>query len=638
MMELPTWLSSVLSELRGKVTSFLLFHVALEISLALLLAYFFLQKAYAPGQRRERGTPSRAAARFALKSRADDLTEEEIDALCDEWTPEALVPPSTESAILSPRNGASTEATLSLVRTSVSIALGSGELADTETSDLLEAPTVHAYEPGGYCVVQIGDHGLKRCLNFASANYLGFQREPRIEEACRRILLKYGCGACGPRGFYGTMDVHLRCEYEIAKFMGTHEAILYSFGSATSTSIVNAFAKKGDIIFADECLHYALQNGMQLSRAMIVWFHHNDPADLERKIVAIESTQPKSRSNLLHRQFIIVEGIYQNTGMVARLDEFAAVRRRHSNLRLFVDESHSVGVLGATGRGACEHFGLQLGRDVDIVVVDVAFSLASVGGFCVGAELSVVDHQRLSSAGYCFSASQPPFLAEAVSVGIQLLREEPNRSERVRSNAALLRRTLREHLPANVLVEGNVDESPLIYLRLSSRGVQSLLARVLQLVQATEKQLRNRADQLRSTEMNEDGDADSLSDSGSSISAEATEELGSMVTDAAIRQINHASAVAAAATAHEMVIPGMYQAGAFEELVTERFWVLARERLIRHGIWASVPGQVLTEHLRLPPALVLHVSASHEPSELVQSGHTISRVLDSMLSAVKSEQ
>ncbi|KAF6002862.1 Serine palmitoyl-transferase [Cyanidiococcus yangmingshanensis] len=623
--------------LREKLSPFLVFHVAFETCLALLVAYLFVQKAYAPRQQRRGATPGRAPSRLVLKDRSDDLTEEEIDALCEEWIPEPLVPPSTESVLLSPRNGTSAEATTSLVRTSVSVALGSSELADTDTSDLREALTVHAYEPGGYCLVQVGDYGMKRCMNLASANYAGLQRDPRIEHACREVLLKYGCGACGPRGFYGTLDVHLRCEYEIAKFMGTHEAILYSFGPATSTSIVNAFAKKGDIIFADECVHYPLQNGMQLSRATIVWFHHNDPTDLERKVVAIESMQRKTRAEN-HRQFIIVEGIFQNTGTIARLDEIVAIKHRHRNLRLFVDESHALGVLGVTGRGACEHFGLQLGPDVDIIAADLAFSLGTIGGFCVGAELATVDHQRLSSAGYCFSASQPPCLAEAAIIGLQILREEPGRLQRIRTNAARFRRALREHLPSSVVVEGNLDESPLIHLRLQTQSVRLLLSRVMHLVQATERQLRNRADRLRSVESNGENENGDSTDTDSSVSAEETEDMGVLVTDAAMRQINHASAVAAAATAHEMIMPGMYQAGAFEELVTERFWAIARERLARQDVWASVPGQLLTEHMRLPPALVLHVSASHEPTELDRAAKTIGKLLDGMLGAVKHER
>jgi hypothetical protein len=399
---------------------------------------------------------------------------------------------------------------------------------------------------------------------------------------------------------------------------------------------VNAFAKKGDIIFADECLHYPLQNGMQLSRATIVWFHHNDPADLERKVLAIESVHQKGKTQR-QRQFVIVEGIFQNTGMVAKLDEIAAVKHRHRNLRLFVDESHALGVLGASGRGACEHFGLQLGRDVDIIAADLAFSLGTVGGFCVGAELATVDHQRLSSAGYCFSASQPPFLAEAATIGLQILSAEPERPQRVRSNAVHFRRALREHLPSSVMVEGNMDESPLVYLRLHTKCVRQLLSRVLHVVQATERQLRNRADRLRSVESNGGSDLAESSDTDTSVSAEETEDMGLMVTDAAMRQINHASAVAAATTAQEIIIPGIHEVGAFEELVTERFWVIVRERLARQCIWASVPGQLLHEHMRLPQALVLHVSACHDTAELDRAAKTISKVLESMLSTVKEE-
>lgn len=262
----------------------------------------------------------------------------------------------------------------------------------------------------------------KALLNFASNNFLALLKHRRVEEQCLNTMRDYGCGACGPRGFYGTTDVHLECEDTIAAFCDTPTAILYSFGAATGNSTIPAFVKRGDLVVIDSSLNYTLLLGVRLSRAHVRTFRHNDTADLRRVLeqsVAGDATDDSQR--LTQRRIIIVEGVSHAHGDVCPLDEVVRLKDEFK-FRLLLDESLSLGVLGRTGRGALEEFGVPR-KSVEIATADLGNAIAAVGGFCVGAD-DVVDHQRLSGAGYCFSASQPPFLAKAATTAIHILQDD----------------------------------------------------------------------------------------------------------------------------------------------------------------------------------------------------------------------
>lgn len=256
-------------------------------------------------------------------------------------------------------------------------------------------------------------------INLSSLNFLGLVGDPAVLEKCKATMEKYGCGACGPRGFYGTVDVHLECEAAVAKMFDVPDAILYSFGSSAQSSVIPAFCKRGDAVICDKGISFALQTGVNLSRADVSWFEHNDMADLERALAEVTAFDVKDKSRATRqRRFIIVEGVYANYGDIAPLDEIVSLKNRY-NFRLVLDESASLGCLGHSGRGALEHFKVAR-EDVEIATADLGNAFASVGGVCVG-EPGVVSHQRLSGAGYCFSAAQPPFLATAATEAIAAL-------------------------------------------------------------------------------------------------------------------------------------------------------------------------------------------------------------------------
>lgn len=269
-------------------------------------------------------------------------------------------------------------------------------------------------------------------VNFATFDFLGLSDVESTHNACEGAIQKYGVGSCGPRGFYGTMDVHLELERELAEFMGTEASIVYSYDVATIASVVAVFVKGGDVVVHDEGLSYPAQSGLAVSRATVRQFAHNDLDDLQNTLLAIEDDSAAQRPRELNRRFIVVEGIYLNTGTICPLVEIMAIAE-HFRYRVLVDESMALGVLGATGRGACEHHGVAP-SDVTLICASMSTTLASIGGFVAGGE-AVTAHQRLSSTGYCFSASLPPFHAVAASSGLRVMREDPGRLARVRANA-----------------------------------------------------------------------------------------------------------------------------------------------------------------------------------------------------------
>ncbi|XP_010934071.1 long chain base biosynthesis protein 1b [Elaeis guineensis] len=369
-------------------------HLVIEVLLIVVILFQLTRKSYKPPKK--------------------PLTEKEIDELCEEWVPESLHPPITEEMLAQP-------------------------------------PTLES---------AAGPHSIidgKEVVNFASANYLGLVGNEKIIDSCITSVEKYGVGSCGPRGFYGTIDAHLDCETRIAKFLGTPDSVLYSYGISTIFSVIPAFCKKGDIIVADEGVHWGVQNGLYLSRSTVVYFKHNDMASLESTLNKI--TRGNKRAEKI-RRYIVVEAVYQNSGQIAPLDEIVRLKEKH-RFRLVLDESHSFGVLGKSGRGLAEYCGVPIEK-IDIITAGMGNALATDGGFCTG-NVRVVDHQRLSSSGYVFSASLPPYLASAAITAVEYLQENPSVLETLRSNIALLQKGLAD-VPGLTITSHPL--SPIVFLKL----------------------------------------------------------------------------------------------------------------------------------------------------------------------------
>ncbi|CAM9125171.1 unnamed protein product, partial [Lampetra planeri] len=261
-------------------------------------------------------------------------------------------------------------------------------------------------------------------------------------------------------------DVHLELESRLAKFMRTEEAIIYSYGFATIASAIPAYSKRGDIIFVDEASCFSIQKGLQASRSFIKYFKHNDMEDLERLLKEQEMEDQKNpRKARVTRKFIVVEGLYINTADVCPLPELVRLKYKYK-VRIFLEESMSFGVLGDHGRGVTEHFGVNI-NDIDLISANMENAVASVGGFCCGRSF-VIDHQRLSGQGYCFSASLPPMLAAAAIEALDVMEEDPGIFTVLREKSRRVYECLQGTRGLRVV---GVPFSPAVHLQLErSRG------------------------------------------------------------------------------------------------------------------------------------------------------------------------
>mmetsp|Transcript_20508 Transcript_20508/g.31069 ORF Transcript_20508/g.31069 Transcript_20508/m.31069 type:complete len:634 (-) Transcript_20508:139-2040(-) len=312
-------------------------------------------------------------------------------------------------------------------------------------------------------------------LNFATNDFLGFASSTQVKEASLAALKKYGCGSCGPRGFYGTIDVHLELEAQIAQYVGTEQAILYSDGASAVSSTIAAFCKRGDLIIVDEGVYEPMVTGITLSRANVIWFKHNDMDDLRRILEMVQQKDKQlGRAPNDQRRFIVVEGLYKNSGTVCPLDQLVALKHEFK-YRLILDESHSFGTLAP--KGCLDLYQRRYMYDAEIVTIGLETTLGGIGGVTVGNE-EVVDHQRLSGAGYCFSASSPPFTASAAMASLSLFQQEPDRTQQLQSNVIYFHQqfckssTLCSQESSSQLVRTSHDQSPLIHLELVATSQQ----------------------------------------------------------------------------------------------------------------------------------------------------------------------
>lgn len=280
------------------------------------------------------------------------------------------------------------------------------------------------------------------CLNMACHNYLGLLEDEKIQNDAITSLKKYGVGSCGPRGFYGTVDVHLELEERLAKFMEMEEAVVYSYGFSTIASAISAYSKRKDICFVDEEVNFAIQKGLDASRSTVIYFKHNDVQDLEEKLIEQQmkdKKNPKKAANT--RKFLITEAIYLNTGEMCPLAKMVELRKTYK-LRYFLDESLCFGVLGTKGKGLVEHLNIDK-NEIDLISSSLEWSVGSIGGFCAGSSF-IVDHQRLSGLGYCFSASLPPLLTQACISALDKFESQPEMFEEIRNVSTKLQRKLEQ--------------------------------------------------------------------------------------------------------------------------------------------------------------------------------------------------
>ncbi|CAG9815063.1 unnamed protein product [Phaedon cochleariae] len=256
-------------------------------------------------------------------------------------------------------------------------------------------------------------------IDLAKTNFLNLLNNEEIQKSCEGIIRKYGVGTCGPRAFYGTTDVHLKLEQCIADFLGMEESIVYSYGFVAISSSIAAYCKKKDIVFLDKEANFAIQQGVLAAKSKVVYFDHNDPKSFRNEVEKVTKTERKPT-----RKFLIVEGVSWKTGKLLPLEEFLKVTEDHK-IRIFLEETYSIGIYGDEGKGLTEHFNIHPSR-LDMIIATLESAIGSIGGFCAGSQMTI-EHQRLSGSGYIFSASLPTFLVQACMESIKCFGDKPKK-------------------------------------------------------------------------------------------------------------------------------------------------------------------------------------------------------------------
>jgi glycine C-acetyltransferase len=233
----------------------------------------------------------------------------------------------------------------------------------------------------------------KRVLNFCSNNYLGLANHPRIVQAARESIEKYGVGPAAVRSIAGTMDLHLELEKRLASFKGVEAAITFQSGFNANLGTIPALVGKEDAIFSDELNHASIIDGARLSGAKIIRYAHCNPDDLDRQLSEQRGAYP--------RALVVTDGVFSMDGDIAPLDKIYQVCQKHDVI-LMVDDAHGEGVLGKGGRGIVDHFGLHGKVDVEVGTLSKAFGV--VGGVVAGNPL-VVEWLRQRGRPFLFSSA-----------------------------------------------------------------------------------------------------------------------------------------------------------------------------------------------------------------------------------------
>jgi glycine C-acetyltransferase len=271
----------------------------------------------------------------------------------------------------------------------------------------------------------------RRVLNFCSNNYLGLANHPRMREAARQAVEKYGVGPAAVRTIAGTLDLHLILEEKLARFKGVEAAISFQSGFNANLATIPALVGEGDAIFSDELNHASIIDGCRLSRARIVRYAHNDPSDLEAKIWENLGT--------FRRGLIVTDGVFSMDGDIAPLPEIVEIAERY-HLMLMVDDAHGEGVLGRGGRGIVDHFGLHGRVDIEVGTLSKAFGV--VGGYVAGRR-EIVEWLRQRGRPFLFSSAMTAADTAACIAAVEILEESTELVDRLWENTRYFKEEMR---------------------------------------------------------------------------------------------------------------------------------------------------------------------------------------------------
>jgi 8-amino-7-oxononanoate synthase len=330
------------------------------------------------------------------------------------------------------------------------------------------APFYHAMDAQKGTTIHLDG---KEMIMLSSNDYLGLSFHPKVVEAGRAALTKWGTSTTGARPSNGSRTYHVELEQRIAAFLGREACHIHAAGYLSCLASVAAFAQKGDVILADKNVHSCLWDGIRLSNATVERFSHNNPDDLREVIATANPTAPK---------MLVIEGVYSMEGHIARLPELNEIAEEHGCF-VVLDDAHGFGVLGRQGRGTVDHFGLN--DAVDVICGSLSKSLASTGGF-VAASRDVIEFLRTHSKQTIFSAAISPSQAACAQASLEIMQTEPQHLERLWANTKKYRAILKglgfdtweSETPAVPIVLGSKERVYPFWKALLEKGIFTVMA------------------------------------------------------------------------------------------------------------------------------------------------------------------
>jgi len=267
-----------------------------------------------------------------------------------------------------------------------------------------------------------------------SNNYHGLTADPRVKEAAKKAVEKYGTGCSGSRYLTGTLDIHIELEARLAVFFNREACLLFSTGFQTAQGIMPVLVQKGEFIVSDRDNHACIVSAQLMAKgsyADYLRYKHDDMADLERVISRLPAEVPK---------LIVSDGVFSTWGTIVDLPKIVDVARRH-NARILIDDAHATGIIGKGGRGTASHFGLE--KEVDLTMGTFSKTFSSLGGFVVG-DRSVINYLKHHAPALILSASPTPAAVAAALMALDILEKEPFRIQKLIANAEKMRKGFKE--------------------------------------------------------------------------------------------------------------------------------------------------------------------------------------------------
>jgi 8-amino-7-oxononanoate synthase len=309
----------------------------------------------------------------------------------------------------------------------------------------------------------------KSVINYSGYNYLGLSGHPAVNAAAKNAIDKYGTSASASRIVAGQIDLHGELEEKLAAFLGTDDALVFISGYLTNVSVISHLLTRADAVIYDSGAHNSIITGAKLSGAKTYTYENGDWDGLNKLL-------EKERGNF-RRGLLVCEGVYSMDGQILDLPRAVEAKKRH-DLLLMVDEAHSLGNVGTTGRGVCEAFDMPV-DSIDVYMGTLSKSLASSGGYIAG-DAGLIEYMRFLCPGLIFSVGlSPPDTAAAIAA-LDILAHEPHRPKRLRERAKYFRQVAREHgleiggdeeSPVASLIVGEDTRAMLLSKRLFEQGV-----------------------------------------------------------------------------------------------------------------------------------------------------------------------